>query len=93
MNEHGCIHQTITVKEVVDQSTFCIGAPETKDSWFPGYSWTIACCQFCSNHLGWKFLLVRNSRIDDGNNRQIFWGLSGSNVTTGKSSPMRLFHH
>ena len=24
-------------------------------SWFPGYSWKIAVCRYCSTHLGWIF--------------------------------------
>lgn len=56
VNEHGYIHQTITVKEVFEESVVCFGEPETKDSWFPGYSWTMAHCSFCLSHLGWKFL-------------------------------------
>ncbi len=44
VNEHGCIHQTVTVKSVEQGSTICVGDAETKDSWFPGCSWTILCC-------------------------------------------------
>merc|ERR1711991_417722 len=31
------------------------GEPTTKDSWFPGFAWTILSCNICGNHLGWKF--------------------------------------
>lgn len=24
-------------------------------SWFPGYSWQISVCNYCSTHLGWVF--------------------------------------
>jgi len=34
-------------------------------SWFPGYSWTIACCGFCHAHLGWKFLPVIDAVSDN----------------------------
>eukprot|EP00978_Attheya_sp_CCMP212_P041432 scaffold237565_cov61-Attheya_sp.AAC.1 len=55
-------------------------------SWFPGYSWTITYCSICHEHLGWKFQLVPDrsgSRATGQANRpQLFWGLSGSSVTT-----------
>mmetsp|Transcript_19093 Transcript_19093/g.27604 ORF Transcript_19093/g.27604 Transcript_19093/m.27604 type:complete len:783 (+) Transcript_19093:131-2479(+) len=59
VNEHGIIHQTITLREVNMDNIFCIGLPETRDSWFPGYSWTITNCSICNSHLGWKFLKVK----------------------------------
>jgi hypothetical protein len=31
------------------------GTPTDEYSWFPGYSWTIATCKGCSEHLGWVF--------------------------------------
>mmetsp|Transcript_14121 Transcript_14121/g.20604 ORF Transcript_14121/g.20604 Transcript_14121/m.20604 type:complete len:741 (+) Transcript_14121:148-2370(+) len=58
VNEHGIIHQTITLRNVIHQNVRLYGTPQTKDSWFPGYSWTIANCSLCHNHLGWKFLPV-----------------------------------
>ena len=58
VNEHGYIHQTMTLREVSDMSVVSIGRPETKDSWFPGYSWTMTHCSRCFGHLGWKFLPV-----------------------------------
>ena len=42
VNEHGVVHHTVTLREVDRHSVVCIGPPETKDSWFPGYSWQIA---------------------------------------------------
>jgi hypothetical protein len=56
VNKHGYIHQTITVKEVFDPHVVCLGEPEIRDSWFPGYSWTMVFCSYCHNHLGWKFI-------------------------------------
>jgi hypothetical protein len=56
VNKHGYIHQTITVKEVFGRNVVCLGEPEIRDSWFPGYSWTMVHCSYCLNHLGWKFL-------------------------------------
>ena len=31
------------------------GEPTTEHSWFPGYTWRIALCSRCRNHLGWLF--------------------------------------
>ena len=31
------------------------GEPTDDYSWFPGYSWTIACCSSCGQHIGWIF--------------------------------------
>ena len=85
VNEYGVIHQTITLRNI--GNTRCIGGSETKDSWFPGYAWTIAYCSLCASHLGWKFHLV-NRRSESGPDRPAtFWGVSGSNVTTSTASP------
>lgn len=76
VNEHGVVHQTTTLQSTLDDAIVCLGDAETRDSWFPGYSWTIAYCATCFNHLGWKFLRVRNDV-----HPQQFWGLSGSQIT------------
>ena len=62
VNEYGIVHQTITVRKCAARSVFCIGSRETKDSWFPGYTWTIMHCALCQQHLGWKFDLLRQFR-------------------------------
>ena len=31
------------------------GVPTTEFSWFPGFSWQIAYCAACREHLGWLF--------------------------------------
>eukprot|EP00557_Chaetoceros_sp_GSL56_P014037 CAMPEP_0176479146 /NCGR_PEP_ID=MMETSP0200_2-20121128/1582_1 /TAXON_ID=947934 /ORGANISM="Chaetoceros sp., Strain GSL56" /LENGTH=655 /DNA_ID=CAMNT_0017875167 /DNA_START=114 /DNA_END=2078 /DNA_ORIENTATION=+ len=59
VNEYGAVHQTTTLSTTIDGAVVCLGSAETRDSWFPGYSWTIAYCATCFNHLGWKFLRVR----------------------------------
>lgn len=56
VNEHGCIHQTTTVREIDEREVRYQGEAETYQSWFPGYSWTIMNCGLCATHLGWKFL-------------------------------------
>jgi hypothetical protein len=32
-----------------------VGQPSGEFSWFPGYTWTIASCRICNEHLGWIF--------------------------------------
>lgn len=78
VNEHGVVHQTITIREVNEGSVLCYGEPCEKDSWFPGYSWTIACCSACFSHVGWKFLRVRDEKelIEE-----YFWGIAGNSVS------------
>eukprot|EP01036_Dinobryon_divergens_P025937 gene25938-34536_t len=38
-------------------------SPSLEDSWFPGYAWTIARCDRCFTHLGWRYTLAA---VDDG---------------------------
>lgn len=78
VNEYGAVHQTTTVSKVEKGSILCIGRPEVRDSWFPGYAWTIAICKNCQEHLGWKFTRVYG---EVSSNQPVkFWGLSGSQV-------------
>ena len=46
----------------------CLFLPPSEDSWFPGYSWTIAYCATCYGHLGWRFTLDGDvsERIGEG---------------------------
>ena len=30
--------------------------PSTEYTWFPGYSWQVAVCRGCGEHLGWLFV-------------------------------------
>lgn len=84
INEHGIVHQTVTLREVDPKvSVVCVGRPETRDSWFPGYSWQIAYCYVCSSHLGWRFRRVNKSDDKEDPERPAkFWGFSYSSITT-----------
>jgi len=31
------------------------GPPSSEFAWFSGYSWQVACCRNCQEHLGWIF--------------------------------------
>lgn len=52
-NPHGIVFEI----GCFDSAPGCIAgsASSTEFSWFPGYSWKIGACQFCSSHLGWIF--------------------------------------
>jgi len=97
VNEYGVIHQTITVRAIEEHSLQYSGGPETHDSWFPGYSWTIAHCSWCLSHIGWKFIEVdgneesfNDSSSHIENDRpNVFWGLSGGAVITTKQVRVR----
>eukprot|EP00804_Cyclotella_cryptica_P001137 CCRYP_019762-RA/>CCRYP_019762-RA protein AED:0.25 eAED:0.25 QI:912/1/1/1/0.5/0.33/3/2286/646 len=95
VNEYGVVHQTVTVRKVDSRGIIAVGIAETKDSWFPGYSWTIAHCCICHSHLGWKFCNVRKRSSpgeeaeEDPERPRLFWGLSS--VTSEESvEPQRL---
>ncbi|KAL7488261.1 hypothetical protein ACHAW6_013833 [Cyclotella cf. meneghiniana] len=95
VNEFGVVHQTVTVRRVDTRGILAVGLAETKDSWFPGYSWTIAHCRICRSHLGWKFCNVRKRSApsqeagEDPDRPLVFWGLSS--VTSDESvEPQRL---
>lgn len=75
VNEYGVVHQTMTLRKV-DGNVVCTGRPETRDTWFPGYSWQIAHCSICSAHLGWKFRMVSIGDDNDPDRPRTFWGFS-----------------
>ena len=92
VNAYGVNHQTITLR-TVDYDVLCVGQPETKESWFPGYSWQIAHCAICFEHLGWKYQTVGIKDDDEKSHPDdmpdTFWGFSS--VTTDEHvQPRRL---
>jgi Yippee zinc-binding/DNA-binding /Mis18, centromere assembly len=94
VNEHGVIHQTITLREVNAGSVHFDSSAHVQDSWFPGYNWTIMSCSACAHHLGWKFCSVEGppapspgvrptcaSSTGSSNRRpSVFYGISAANV-------------
>lgn len=82
MNEYGHVHQTMTFHSVDEDEVLYTGGAETRDSWFPGYSWTIMSCGFCQSHLGWKFRLVDESVPATEDRPTSFFGLSTSQVAS-----------
>eukprot|EP00934_Nitzschia_sp_Nitz4_P003642 Nitzschia sp. Nitz4//scaffold49_size126201//16706//18505//NITZ4_003629-RA/size126201-augustus-gene-0.7-mRNA-1//-1//CDS//3329553110//3632//frame0 len=62
VNEHGYIHQVITLRHVISEDfLYYAGRPCTDNSYFPGYSWLITYCGRCGELLGWKFQRVGRS--------------------------------
>lgn len=49
LNPHGYVHDMITLIRTVNVMPH--GLPETANSWYPGYSWTLAYCRSCSLHM------------------------------------------
>jgi len=89
VNCHGIIHHTMTLRDI-DK---LLGQPETKDSWFPGYSWQISYCAICHDHLGWKFRKV-NQRSDENDydldRPKSFWGFSSVTTDDRDAQPRRV---
>ncbi|GIL75511.1 hypothetical protein Vretifemale_5288, partial [Volvox reticuliferus] len=96
VNAHGYVHDIATFRVV--QGLSYQGQPETAHSWFPGYAWTIANCERCSDHLGWRF-----TACSEGLRPSVFWGLrrsailcpqlqrqrAGSGLPRGRENPLR----
>ncbi len=52
-NPHGYVHHIGCFRHAPG----CAVEPEvhTTFSWFEGYTWALASCALCGNHLGWQF--------------------------------------
>ncbi|XP_035215361.1 protein cereblon-like isoform X2 [Stegodyphus dumicola] len=59
VNPNGYVHEAVTVYKA--KGLLVSGRPSTEQSWFPGYAWTIAECEHCHCHMGWKFTAVDKS--------------------------------
>ena len=89
VNPHGIVHETLTVRQLDllqdDADLWLLGGPEVRDSWFPGYAWTIANCALCGYHLGWKFDRVGGGTSgcpEDSEQPQTFFGLRAGQIHT-----------
>ncbi|XP_041747272.1 protein cereblon isoform X1 [Coregonus clupeaformis] len=71
VNPHGYVHETLTVYKASNLNL--VGRPSMLHSWFPGYAWTIAQCQTCGSHMGWKFTATKKDLSPPR-----FWGLTRS---------------
>ena len=81
VNPQGYVHQTVTLRSA--SNIMLMGSPEARDSWFPGFAWTIAYCSGCGNHMGWRFTPVppRRRRSNSGSG-----GGSGSSSRGGEGT-------
>ena len=86
VNEHGFIHQVVTLREINEEEVVCVGPASTENSYFPGYSWTVTYCQRCGTLLGWKFHWVgdagRARRTPEKNRPDSFFGFMSSSLVT-----------
>ena len=57
------------------QGAVALGEPTEAHSWFSGYSWRMAFCRHCGQHLGWFYEGVTSSRRPRG-----FWGILVSRI-------------
>ncbi|XP_025090866.1 protein cereblon homolog [Pomacea canaliculata] len=80
-NPQGKYFELITSSEADVQE---VEQPHLADSWFPGFTWTIAVCPRCGYHLGWVFKPVSTSVMSDSMHRtnymQQFIGLILGNL-------------
>ncbi|XP_010526167.1 PREDICTED: uncharacterized protein LOC104803803 [Tarenaya hassleriana] len=75
VNPYGFVHEIMTFCRA--NHIALRGRSVKKDSWFPGYAWTIANCAMCETQLGWHFTAtnrklkprsfwaIRSSQVDD----------------------------
>ncbi|CCI44896.1 unnamed protein product [Albugo candida] len=63
VNPNGFVHQVMTLQRICQESTSIDNLRCTRDSWFPGYAWSIIHCRSCFNHLGWQFDII-DSTVD-----------------------------
>ena len=84
VNEHGIVHQTITIRTVDEDEVWFQGGPVSRDSWFPGYSWTIMACSVCGGHLGWKFQRIPSPASSPLQRNRL--GLRGASRTSTTST-------
>ncbi len=84
VNEYGHVHQTITLRSIDEDGVWYQGQPQTQDSWFPGYCWTIMACAVCGHHLGWKFTtnVAASGNINHPKRLTSFYGVSAANIIT-----------
>ena len=76
VNPSGVVHDLITVGSACNCRLE--GQPQTESSWFPGYAWTVLCCEGCFQFVGWRFT------AEDGATRpRAFVGLRRSGVQLG----------
>nr|CCA26756.1 myblike DNAbinding protein putative [Albugo laibachii Nc14] len=64
VNPSGFVHQVMTLRRICQESTSIDNLRCARDSWFPGYAWSIIHCRACFNHLGWQFDIIDTTAIE-----------------------------
>lgn len=73
-NPAGVIHDIVTLSQA--QGLMLSSRTVSLEfTWFQGYGWTIAVCEVCHSHIGWKF-----TAIHSGLKPEAFWALSRQNI-------------
>lgn len=86
-NPSGFVHETLTVYQTLPKTTRTTTKPSTEFSWFPGYSWQIAICNACNNHIGWKFIATKRSLKP-----RKFYGLCGKSIRVASDRKLQTDH-
>lgn len=73
-NAAGIIHDTVTLYHAQGLQ-LSHDPPSIECTWFPGYAWTIASCNNCDIHMGWKFTAVERHLKP-----KAFWGLTRTSL-------------
>ncbi|KAG6542344.1 hypothetical protein Mapa_016270 [Marchantia paleacea] len=73
VNAEGYVQETLTLSRA--WGLMLRGRPDTTNSWFPGYAWTIAYCSQCELHMGWRFTAVKKDLRP-----KAFWGVRRSQL-------------
>jgi hypothetical protein len=66
-NPYGHMKVIYTFRDA--KAVLLTGTPTTEFTWFAGYTWRIAYCAACRNHLGWLFESI------DASEPPVFYGL------------------
>lgn len=53
VNPHGIVHRIGCFAAAPGAAP--VGPTEAAFSWFPGWTWQVACCGRCRAHVGWVF--------------------------------------
>lgn len=73
-NPHGLLFEISSFKNA--PGCICSNESSSEFTWFRGFSWQVAACRSCLNHLGWFFSSAKSS----------FYGLISDNLTTARTS-------
>lgn len=74
VNAGGHLHDILLLKAV--QNGEFDDTAHAEFSWFPGYAWSIAYCGRCDEHIGWRFISLREDVRPNH-----FWALSQSQIS------------